>query len=86
MGGFALLLSLAGLGVWSRWPAWVLWTVLVGIWATFTGVHLLFFAADHPLRDLIGGSLVAWLGLGAAAGLLNGRFLMRGRLGLLRAM
>ncbi len=72
MGGFALLLSIAGLGVWSRWPAWVLWTVLVGIWATFTGVHLLFFAADHPLRDLIGGSLVAWLGLGAAAGLVQG--------------
>lgn len=72
MAGFLLLLAIAGLGIRARWPARVFWPVLLGLWGAFTGVHLLFFATEHPLKTLVGGDLVAWLGLGAVAGLVQG--------------
>lgn len=65
--GLVLMAGVVGLGLLMKVPARLIAVMLGILWLGFTGVHLLFFAAPHPVKDAIGGSLPGWLGLGAVA-------------------
>ena len=63
--GLFLLTGVLVLGLVMKLPARLVLLTMAVIWAGFVLVHLLFPGGHAPLPRAIGGSLPAWLGLGA---------------------
>lgn len=82
MAGFLLLLAIVVTGWRRKASRRSLGTTLVVLWALFTGLHLIFWGHPNALTRLIGGDPIAWLGLGAAGGVV---LAYRAGLGWLRA-
>ena len=65
--GLLLLSGILGLGLVMKLPARLIALTMAVLWVGFVLVHLLFAGGMNPLPRAIGGSLPAWLGLGAVA-------------------
>ncbi|SOC01859.1 HesA/MoeB/ThiF family protein [Rhodobacter maris] len=67
MAGLILLGLVALLGLVLKAPRRIVLAMLAILWAGYVAAHALFPAPEHPLRQMIGGSLAGWVGLGVVA-------------------